>query len=442
MPAELLFLLTVSWPETLLNLLAAVIFLGEDIPANWRKWLSAGLLIGICFWALFRTVVDVSATIYILLALASAAIVLNGFFPGDFWRLARILTAFTAFLNFSHLLTYGLLPIFSDATPRLAIEIPEIAVRVWWPAFVISLLASYPARRFRPAFLGFFSLLEGRHESPGARRMFLAFVLQIALILGLFNDLLNYTQIYAHPGQTAALIATFLILLGSSIYTLVAAITSTEKSTYDLAQKTISDNFMSLINSVRAQRHDFVNHIQVLSELAHQQDIHQIREYLSQLISITHQQSELLITEDPFISSLINAKINQAALQGIELKTEISTALPRVPLKALDVVRILGNLIDNALEKVALQAFNGADRWVKLTIAENGPFYTLTVTNPGKIPAEIQARLFTPDFSTKPGHSGIGLYNSRHLAELLHGKLDYLPGSDNLTRFRLVLPKL
>jgi len=69
-------------------------------------------------------------------------------------------------------------------------------------------------------------------------------------------------------------------------------------------------------------------------------------------------------------------------------------------------------------------------------------FYSLTVTYPGTIPTEVEARLFTSDFSTKPGHTGIGLYNSRQLAEKLHGKLDYLPGPDNLISFRLVLPKL
>ena len=71
-------------------------------------------------------------------------------------------------------------------------------------------------------------------------------------------------------------------------------------------------------------------------------------------------------------------------------------------------------------------------------------FYVLLLevvdTGPG-IPPEVQARLFEPFFSTKPGGTGLGLAIAQRIVEAHAGALRYRTQPGQGTTFTVVLPR-
>ena len=111
---------------------------------------------------------------------------------------------------------------------------------------------------------------------------------------------------------------------------------------------------------------------------------------------------------DPAVVALLLGKVSQAAEQGVEVSVSDDTAAPDLAVQTRDLVTILGNLIDNAVEaalaaqpprRVAV-SLRGADGEVELRVADSGA---------GIDPARVED-LFTRGWTTKneAGH-GIGL---------------------------------
>ena len=93
------------------------------------------------------------------------------------------------------------------------------------------------------------------------------------------------------------------------------------------------------------------------------------------------------------------------------------------------------NVTVNALEamprggRLEIEARRDEKR-VTVTFADSGP----------GIPAEDLARIYEPDFSTKEGGSGIGLYVARALVELHGGEIRVEGALDRGTRVLVSLP--
>lgn len=85
------------------------------------------------------------------------------------------------------------------------------------------------------------------------------------------------------------------------------------------------------------------------------------------------------------------------------------------------VQQIIGHVMDNAVEaventpaaQIEMLAFSRPGQFV-LQILDNGP----------GIPADIQPKLFTPFFTTREGHSGLGLAICRKLLSQMNGRME------------------
>lgn len=109
--------------------------------------------------------------------------------------------------------------------------------------------------------------------------------------------------------------------------------------------------------------------------------------------------------------------------------------LPRVAGNAMQIEKIVSNLLCNAVEactggacRIRIEGFDEGKR-VRLQVDDNGP----------GVAVELLPRLFQPFISHKPGGIGMGLAISQALARTLGGTLEYevLPGGG---RFSLLLP--
>ncbi len=124
-------------------------------------------------------------------------------------------------------------------------------------------------------------------------------------------------------------------------------------------------------------------------------------------------------------------------LQGVKVVREYADDLPKVPAHAAELNQVWTNLIDNAAD-----AMGGTGTLVLRTRAEGDELVVEVADDGPGIPAEVQARVFEPLFTTKPPGrgSGLGLDSARRIVEARHhGRLGFDTGPDG-TCFAVRLP--
>jgi PAS domain S-box-containing protein len=124
-----------------------------------------------------------------------------------------------------------------------------------------------------------------------------------------------------------------------------------------------------------------------------------------------------------------------------DIELRLGNDLPRVAGNAMQIEKIVSNLLRNAVEacqsacrpagecRIVIAGFNEGTR-VRLQVDDNGP----------GVAADLLPRLFQPFISSKPGGIGMGLSISQALARSLGGTLEYQPASGGGARFTLTLP--
>jgi two-component system sensor histidine kinase AgrC len=182
----------------------------------------------------------------------------------------------------------------------------------------------------------------------------------------------------------------------------------------------------NLIYEVRQQQHEFKNHLNTLYGIVEIEGDHEarkeVKEYLEALIGRTKPVDQLLNIKDPILSAIIYSKKALAEEKNIAFSVDFEGEIPDYPLGKHDLVELLGNLLNNAIE-VAASTSNGE---VILTLGTQGTLKTLQVKNTCQSISEIDmARIFDRAYSTKKGkHRGYGLYNVKKIVAAYKGTIE------------------
>jgi sensor histidine kinase regulating citrate/malate metabolism len=115
------------------------------------------------------------------------------------------------------------------------------------------------------------------------------------------------------------------------------------------------------------------------------------------------------------LGALLLAKAAVASERGIELRVSDDTVMSKSVLDSEDLITLLGNLIDNALDA----ASSSHERWVSLSITEQNDELVIKVHDSGPgVPENLDGQIFQEGFSTKPGRKrrGFGLALVRQVA--------------------------
>ncbi|MEV1008839.1 sensor histidine kinase [Streptomyces sp. NPDC049881] len=174
-------------------------------------------------------------------------------------------------------------------------------------------------------------------------------------------------------------------------------------------------------DTLRAQAHEFSNHLHVIAGLVELAEYPEVSRYVRG-VSGTHAQRTAHVqaaVADPSLAALLIAKASLAAEQGTALRVTPDSALGTLPESlATDLVTVLGNLVDNALDAVR---GTGPDARVDVRLAEtaaapgarNGEVRVeVTDSGPGVAPA-LAEEIFRQGFSTKASGRGLGLAITR-----------------------------
>ncbi|MGW6934275.1 ATP-binding protein [Lentzea sp. NPDC054927] len=169
-------------------------------------------------------------------------------------------------------------------------------------------------------------------------------------------------------------------------------------------------------DTLRAQAHEFANRLHTIAGLIALKEYDEVTNYIHQISSAQDQWRAEVGSSigDPAVAALLIAKASLAAERGTALRLGPDSVLGRVD-EALsaDLVMVLGNLVDNALDALSSLSTNGAGKWIEVGVMQMDDEVQVVVrdSGPGVAP-ELAEEVFRHGFTTKAashGERGIGL---------------------------------
>jgi two-component system sensor histidine kinase KdpD len=147
-----------------------------------------------------------------------------------------------------------------------------------------------------------------------------------------------------------------------------------------------------------------------------------------------------LNTAEDLVGAAIQRARGVSDGRAIIAKVDLSTPTLTARFDFVQTLRIVGNLLDNALrhsplgEPVEIATIRDGS-WLVIRVADRGP----------GVPEMERERIFEPFYrpateAPDAGHAGLGLSIARRLAELQGGSLEYMPRSGGGSVFALRLP--
>jgi two-component system, LytTR family, sensor histidine kinase AgrC len=199
-------------------------------------------------------------------------------------------------------------------------------------------------------------------------------------------------------------------------------------------------NQMEKLNTtLRAQRHDFMNHLQVVYNLMEMEDYKEATEYIEIIFDDIQRVNRILKTSNAAVNALLQAKSIICEKQGIEMNLYISSQFNNLGIPSWELCRVLGNIIDNAI--FALKD-KGEEKHIDIEMFEDIKYYRFKIRNNGpEIPWSIIDRIFETGFTTKGDKGeGMGLAISQEIMESYSGTLS-VTSNKIVTEFEGFLPK-
>lgn len=194
------------------------------------------------------------------------------------------------------------------------------------------------------------------------------------------------------------------------------------------------------IDALRAQNHESLNKLHTIAGLIHMREYQQALDYIYTTTDQQEEAARFLARQirDYRVSGLLLGKVIRGRELGIDLHIDPHSQLSGIPmpLDGSDLVLLLGNLIENAMEALTGQA---GERQVDCLIRSDSEGLLIRVMDNGPgVPPELQEQVFVRGFSTKGDQRGLGLALIRQMVSLARGRVE-LQSEPGRTVFRILV---
>ncbi len=176
---------------------------------------------------------------------------------------------------------------------------------------------------------------------------FIAFAIQ-SYTMTLYS---NYIPLYL----TFATTSIFLVYFISSLYSL-SRTAKLESTTKNLEEERLYNKTLTILyDNIRGFKHDFNNIVQAIGGYVSTNNMDGLKDYYSDLMADCQKVNNLAILNpelinNPAVYSLLTSKYHKATELGITMNFEVFLDLETLKIKTYDLSRILGILLDNAIE--------------------------------------------------------------------------------------------
>lgn len=176
------------------------------------------------------------------------------------------------------------------------------------------------------------------------------------------------------------------------------------------------DEVENMYRQMRAWRHDYKNHLQVMKAHLDLGEYQELSDYIAHLDQELSQVDKLIMTGNVMLDAILNSKISLARSRQIEVNAKV--VLPSVlSMPEYDLCVILGNLLDNAIEGCeTVKEENG--RFLRIYIGVLGEQLYLSVTNSHAVRIRKENGQY---HSTKAPDRGLGNMSIDHIVARYKG---------------------
>ena len=208
------------------------------------------------------------------------------------------------------------------------------------------------------------------------------------------------------------LVAYFIVSIVSFMNTTRLETTSTNLEEANLYNKTLE----ILYDNTRAFKHDFGNIVQGIGGYINNNDIDGLKKYYSQLLEDCQHVNNLTtlspkVINNPAIYNVMANKYHKADEKGIKINLEVFLDLNTLNMKIYEFTRILGILMDNAIEA----AKECEEKVINVYFRKKGSIQLLIIENTYRDKNIDTEGIYKKGFSTKKGNSGLGLWEIRQI---------------------------
>ena len=187
-----------------------------------------------------------------------------------------------------------------------------------------------------------------------------------------------------------------------------------KQSSYDNLQEYMVQ-IEELYQNIRVFRHDFANIMVSMNGFIEENDMEGLKKYYNKQIfpisTLLNEEKDAIARLHNLdiieLKSLIAVKINYALEMKIKVDLEITEKINQINMKSIDLIRIMGILLDNAIE--ACQECE--KKRLSLSIIKMDKDITIIVKNTYVKQDVDYSKLGFPGISSKGIHRGTGLYN-------------------------------
>ncbi|MED1600422.1 DcuS/MalK family sensor histidine kinase [Alkalihalophilus marmarensis] len=177
------------------------------------------------------------------------------------------------------------------------------------------------------------------------------------------------------------------------------------------------------VEALRSQSHEVKNNLHVILGMLRIGAYDQLKEFILKLVDHkSHEISQVQHVRDPVLSGFLLGKLSYAKECGVTLTIKSQTPIHKSTDQEMvhEMITILGNVINNAIEAVVESPF----KKVEMTLAVKRGKLHIEVkdTGPG-IKTEQLKEIFTKGYSTKGEGRGYGLANVKDSIDHLSGHL-------------------
>lgn len=222
----------------------------------------------------------------------------------------------------------------------------------------------------------------------------------------------------------------------------IGTVTTMRDSTELASMQGQLSSHKSVTDTLRAQTHEFANQLHTISGLVQLGEYDSVHDFVGALTRRRAEISDAVtqLVSDPAVAALLIAKTSLAAESGVALTIDGDSHLSALdPALSTDVITLLGNLIDNAVD--VSEGSPAARVTVHLDDAE-GMTVSVTDSGPG-VPEHLREEIFARGVTSKPdvpGGRGIGLALVRLVSAQLGGTVDVTDAPSGGARFTVCLP--
>lgn len=195
------------------------------------------------------------------------------------------------------------------------------------------------------------------------------------------------------------------------------------------------------VEALRSRAHEFMNKLHVILGLVQMESYDQLATYITQVAN-EHQEEFDFINKrikEPVLAGFLLSKLSRAREERVEMILDKSSNLPEIinSETSHELVTIIGNLIDNAIEAVADSLCKRIS--ILLWYTDNNLIIEVCDSGLG-IDNEAKSRIFMKGYSTKAPNRGLGLYLVKLSVERLNGRIELISSVTEGTCFKIQIP--